>query len=85
MSTSMPAKILMLAICSVDARIRLNVLDRTLVIQSIGESQILGMVGDGHVFVAMCAGGLGHFFDGVAAVGLHGVHVHIALQVGLRD
>ena len=56
-------------------------LDRTFVIQAIGEGQILRVVGDGHVFVAMSAGGLGHFYDGVAAVGFDGVHVHVALQV----
>ena len=33
----------------------------------------------------MGAGGLGHFFDGVAAVGFDGVHVDVALDISLRD
>ena len=56
-----------------------------LVVEAVGEGQVLGVVGDGHVFVAVCLGGLGHFFDGVAAIGLDSVHVDVALQVGLLD
>ncbi len=53
--------------------------------ESIGERQILRVVGDGHVLVAMRPRRLGHFFDGIAAVGFDGVHVHVALQISLRD
>ena len=60
-----------------------DVLDRALVVESVGEGEVFGMVGDGHVLVAVGAGGLGHFFDGVAAIGFDGVHVDVALQVGL--
>ena len=63
----------------------LDVFDRALVVEAVGESQILRMVGDGHVFVAVLFGGCGHFFDGVASVGFDGVHVDVALQVGLGD
>ena len=63
----------------------LDVLHGALVIESVGESQVLGVVRDGHVFVAMLFRGLRHLFDRVAAVGLHGVHVNVALKVGLRD
>ena len=69
----------------VDGANALDVFDRALVVETIGEGQVLRVVGDGHVFVAMLFGRLGHFFDGVAPVGFDGVHVNIALQVGLRD
>ena len=74
---------------SVDVLVRianpLDVLHGALVVEAVGEGQVLGVVGDGHVFVAVCLGGLGHFFDGVAAIGLDSVHVDVALQVGLLD
>ena len=63
----------------------LDVGDGARVVESVGEGQVFGMVGDGHVFVAAGLGGLGHFFDGVAAVGFDGVHVDVALEIGLRD
>ncbi len=59
-----------------------DVLQRALVGQSVGEGEILGVIGDGHVLVAAIAGGFGHLFDRVAAVGLDGVHVHVAAQIG---
>ena len=43
------------------------------------------MIRDRHVFVAACLRRFGHFFDGVSAIRLDRVHVHIALQVRLRD
>ena len=62
----------------------LDVLSGALVIESIGEGEVLGVVGDGHVFVAAIAGGLGHFFDGAPAVGFDGVHVDVAKYIVLR-
>ena len=85
MSTSIPAKILMPSIFFVGFANALDVLDGALVVEAVGEGQILGVIGDGHVFVAARLRGLGHLLDGVAAIGLDRVHVHIALQVGLRD
>ena len=81
----MPAKIVMPSICLPASRMRCDVRDGALVVESVGEGQILGVVGDGHVFVAARLGGFGHLFDRVAAVGFDGVHVHVALQIGLRD
>ncbi len=43
------------------------------------------MIGNGHVLVAARPGSFGHLFDGIAPVGFHGVHVDVALNVGLRD
>ena len=63
----------------------LDVFDGALVVEAVGEGQVLGVVGDGHVLIAARFRGLGHFFDGVPAVGFDGVHVHVALQVLLRD
>src|ERR1700689_5454826 len=62
-----------------------NMRNGALVVEAVGEGQVLGLVGYGHVFVAACLGGLGHFFDGVAAVGFHGVHVDVALNIFLRN
>ena len=56
-----------------------------LVIQSISKRQILGMVRDRHIFIPVLSGGLGHFLNAVPAVGFHRVHVHIALQILLRN
>ena len=81
----MPAKIRDAAELSFDGANALDVLDRALVVEAVGEGQVLRVVGDGHVLVAMLLGGRGHFFDGVAAVGFDGVHVDVALQVGLGD
>ncbi len=63
----------------------LNVGQSAGVVQAIGESQVLGVVGDCHVFVAERAGRFGHLFDGVAAVGLDRVHVDVAADVLLGD
>ena len=59
----------------------LDVREGALVGQAVGESEVLRVIGDRHVGVAASARRLGHFFDGVAAVGLNGVHVHVAAQV----
>src|SRR5260221_13043442 len=56
-----------------------------LVVQAVGESQVLGVVSDGHVLVPVFAGGLRHLLDGAFAVGLHRVHVNVALKIGLGD
>src|ERR1700733_4330439 len=63
----------------------LDVGDGTLVVEPVGEGQILGMIRDGHILVAARLGGLGHFLNGVAAVGFDGMHVHVALNLRLRD
>ena len=60
-----------------------DVFDRTFVVESVGEGQVLGVVSDGHVLIAARFGSLGHLFDGIAPVGLDGVHVDVALQIGL--
>ena len=56
--------------------------ERAFVVKPVGERQVLRVVGDGHVLVAAFAGRFGHLFDRVAAVGFHGVHVHVAANVG---
>src|SRR5277367_6197331 len=56
-----------------------------LVVEATSHSQVLGVVGDGHIFVAAGESGLGHLADGVAAVGGDGVHVDVAANVGLGD
>ena len=62
----------------------LYVLNRTFVIETIRKGQILGMVGDGHVFVALCLGSLGHLFNRISAIGFDRVHVQVALEVLFR-
>ncbi len=57
----------------------LDVLHGALIIEPVGECQILRMICDGHVFISVGAGGLGHFFDRVSAIGFDGVHVDVAL------
>ncbi len=81
----MPAKIVMPVDLFAGCANAGDVLDGALVIEAVGKSKILGVVGDGHVFVAALPGGLGHLFDGVAPVGFDGVHVDIALQIFLCD
>src|SRR3954447_1369870 len=44
-----------------------------LVVESVGEGEILRVVGDGHVLVAALAGRGSHLFDGAFSVGLDGV------------
>ena len=63
----------------------LDMLHRPLVIQSVGEGQVLGVVGNGYVFVTMLDGSLSHFLDGFPAVGFDGMHVDITLQISLRN
>src|SRR4051812_20397491 len=55
-----------------------------LVIESVCEGEILGMVGDGHVLVTALKGGGGHFFDGALAVGFNGVSVYVSADISLR-
>ena len=43
------------------------------------------MVGDGHVFVALCLGSLGHLFNRISAIGFGRVHVQVALEVLFRN
>ena len=81
----MPAKIVMPSICLFGGVDACDVLDGALVVEAVGEGQILGVVGDGHVFIAARFCGLGHFFDRVLAVGFDGVHVNVALDIFLGD
>ena len=81
MSTSMPAMIVMPSIGVVGGANARDVLDRPLVVETVGEGQVLGVVGDGDVLVAALLGGFGHLLDGVAPVGFDGVHVHFAAHV----
>ena len=55
------------------------------VVHAVGHGEILGVVGDGDVFEAAGDGGFGHLADGVAAVGLGGVHVQIAADIAADD
>ena len=59
----------------------LRVLDGPLLVEPIGERQVLGVLGDGDVLVAALAGGQRHFFDGATAIGFHRVHVNFAANV----
>ncbi len=63
----------------------LDVFDGALIVKAVGEREILRMIGDGHVLIAARLGRFGHLFDGVAAIGLDGMHVDIALQIFLRN
>ena len=47
--------------------------------------QILGVIGQRHVRVALGLGGLGHVFEGLGAVGPVGVRVQVALDVAELD
>ena len=59
--------------------------DRAFFIQAVGHGESFGMVRDGDVFVAQRAGRFGHLFERGAAVGLGGVHVQIAADIGELD
>ncbi len=59
-----------------------DVRQRAFVGEAVGESEIFRVIGDGHVLVAAFPRRFGHLFNGVAAVGLDGVHVHVAADVG---
>ena len=56
-----------------------------LIVEPVGESKVLGMIGDGHVLVAIRPGRLRHLFYCVSAIGLDGVHMHVALKIGGSD
>ena len=81
----MPAKMVMPSMWLIGLANLLNVSDGARVVEAVGEGQVLGVVGDGDVFVAVRLGGFGHFFDGVLAVGFDGVHVHVALKIFQSD
>ena len=70
---------------SVDLADALHVLQGAGVVEAVGHGQIFGVVGDGDVVVAAGDAGLGHFADGVFAVGGVRVHVHVAANVLLLD
>ncbi len=55
------------------------------VVHAAGHGEELGVVGDRDVFEAAEDGGFGHGADGVGAVGLEGVHVDVAAEVGADD
>src|SRR5256885_4880030 len=62
-----------------------NVLDSPFVVQSVSKCEVLGVVGNGHVFVAAFTSGSGHLFDRAATVGLDRVHVNVAANVAQFD
>ena len=58
-----------------------NVLLGTLVIETVGEGQILRVIGDGDVLVAALFGRGRHLVDGALPVGFDGMHVHFAANI----
>src|SRR5271157_1331510 len=58
-----------------------DVLLGSLIIQPIGESQVLGVVGNRNIFVAALLRRLGHLVNGAAPVGFDSVHVHFTANV----
>jgi hypothetical protein len=56
-----------------------------LFVQPVRHGDGLAVIGQRNIFVAQIFRGLRHLFDRVAAVGFDGVHMDVALQVGLRD
>ena len=55
------------------------------VVHAVGHGEIFGVVGDGDVAAAAEDGGFSHLADGAGAVGLGGVHVGVAVEVGEGD
>ena len=68
------------SICFVDFADAFDVLEGALFVEAVGHGQVFGVVGDGDVLVAVRERGVGHFADGVVAVGGGGVHVHVAAR-----
>src|SRR5215813_1593301 len=62
-----------------------DVFDGTFVIETVGEGEVLGVIGDGHVFIAARSRSLGHLLNRTATVGFDRVHVHVALDILLRN
>src|SRR5579883_100445 len=58
-----------------------GVLDGALVVEAKGHSEVFSVVGDGEIFITASEGGLGHFANGVFAIGDVGVHVDVAANV----
>ena len=71
-----------LLVGSVDAR---DVFHGPLVVESVGERQILRVVGDGDVLVPTLFRRLGHLLNGAFAVGFNRVHMHFAVNVFYGD
>ncbi len=63
----------------------LGEVDRSFLIETIRHRQSLGMIGNSDVFVAQRARRFGHLFQRRAAIGLGGMHVQIAANVGKLD
>ncbi len=59
-----------------------DVFERALFIEAVGHGQVFGVVGDGDVLIAPGECGVGHFANGVVAIGGGGVHVHVAFDIG---
>src|SRR5579884_308038 len=51
------------------------------IIQSVGECEVLGVIGDRQVFISVLTGGGGHLFDGALSIGFHGMSVHFTANV----
>ena len=71
--------------CCVDLADAGGVGEGALVVHAVGHGEVFRVVGDGDVAAAACDGGLGHLADGAGAVGLGGVHVDVAVEVGEGD
>ena len=59
----------------------LDLLERALFVEAVGDGDGLAVVGEGDVFVAEIARGGGHFLDRVFAVAGGGVHLQVAANV----
>ncbi len=55
------------------------------VVHAVGHGEVFGVVGDGDEAEASTDGGFGHLADGAGTVGLGGVHVDVAVDVGQGD
>ena len=55
------------------------------IVHAVGHGKVFTVVGDGDVTAAAGNGGFCHFTNGAGAVGLGGVHMHVAVQVGEGD
>ena len=62
-----------------------NVLRCPRVVETVGEREILGMVGNGHVRIAALPRGADHLLNCAPPVGFDRVHVHVPANIAKRD
>jgi hypothetical protein len=55
------------------------------VVHAVGHGEVFGVVGDGDVAETAEQGGFGHLAYGAGAIGLVGVHVEVAADIGEGD